>query len=58
MVNVFQQCDAYAAKDVGGILFALMRCLSIVSIVRGSGGGFIPLMHGFGSQKKYFNSAF
>lgn len=52
MVNVFQQCDAYTAKDVGGILFALMRSLSIVSKVQGSGRGFMPLMYGFGSQKK------
>lgn len=52
MVNVFQQCDAHTAKDVGGKLFALMRSLSTLSIVQGSGKGLIPLMHGFGSQKK------
>lgn len=52
MVNVFQQCNAYTAKDVGGVVFALMRSLSTVSIVQGSGRGFIPLMYGFGFQKK------
>lgn len=52
MVNVFQQRDAYTARDVGGILFALMRSLSTGSIVQGSGRRFTPLMYSFGSQKK------